>query len=165
MIGFNALKNRIRINEKYLGNVIIQRLQRQPGLTVGHTLSSKTKYIPFIRTQNIITGATILNIPAGTWSICFGWKMSAEGEEGDGTNYNVTYGLSKLSSRFELLEINGLYNIFYDDPTTFQSHYQSVVLVFTENTTIYLNAFLNNEPSLVDTTMINSYINAVLLSR
>lgn len=165
MIGFTTLRNKMKINEKYLGDVIIQRLQKQPGLTAGYTLSSRTKYIPFIRTQNIITGVTALNIPPGTWSICFGWKMSAEGDNGDGTNYNVTYGLSKLSTGFELLEINGLYNIFYDDPTTFQSHYQSVVLVFTKNTTIYLNAFLNNEPSIVDTTMINSYINAVLISR
>jgi hypothetical protein len=72
---------------------------------------------------------------------------------------------SRLPTAFELLEINGLYNIFHDDSTTFQSHYQSTVLVFTEETSIYLNAFLNNQLSLVDTTMAGCYINAILISK
>ena len=165
MLGFTALKNRIiGSNEKYLGD-LIQRLQNQEVHPIGYTMTNKTMKVPFVKTHNIITGTSILNIPSGVWSICFGWKMSADGDIGDGTNYNVTYGLSKSPTGLELLEINGLYNIFYEDPTTFQSHYQSVVLVFKKNTTIYLNAFLNNEISVVDTAMINSYISGTLISR
>jgi hypothetical protein len=165
MLGFTSLKNKIiGSNEKYLGD-LIQRLQIRPVQQIGLTMTNKTIKVPFIKTHNIITGASILNIPSGVWSICFGWKMSADGDIGDGTNYNVTYGLSKSPTGLELLEINGLYNIFFEDPTTFQSHYQSVVLVFKKNTTIYLNAFLNNETSVVDTVMINSYIHATLISQ
>jgi hypothetical protein len=165
MLGFTALKNRIiGSNEKYLGD-LIQRLQHQPVNPIGYTMTNKTVKVPFVKTHNIVTGASILNIPSGVWSICFGWKMSADGDIGDGTNYNVTYGLSKSPTGFELLEINGLYNIFYEDSTTFQSHYQCVVLVFKKNTTIYLNAFINNETSFVDTTMVGSYINATLISQ
>lgn len=164
MISFTTLKSRIKRNEKYLGDVIIQRLQKQPRIIVGYSLNSKTKNIPFVKTHNLITGTSILDVPPGVWSICFGWKMGAEGNNGDGTNYNVTYGLSELPTGIELLEINSLYNIFHDDSSTFQTHYQSVVLVFTKNTSIYLNAFLNNNISLVDTTMTNSFINATLIS-
>ena len=154
------------------GDIITRRIQESKFFVIGYTLSHKTSKVPFINTKNLITGTSILCIPPGVWSISFGWKMSAEGKLGNGQNYNVIYGLSKSSIGFDVLEVNGLYNIFYNDPTTFQSYYHNIVLVFTCNTSIFLNALLNNNSfhdvtehsSIVDTTMINSYINATLIS-
>jgi hypothetical protein len=138
--------------------------------SIGYTLRCKTSKVSFNNTQKLITGTTLSCIPPGVWSISFGWKMSTEGKQGNGQNYNVLYGLSKISSEFDVLEVNGLYNIFYNDPTTFQSYYHNIVLVLTCNTTLFLNGLLNNNSfpnnnsTIVDTTMTNSYINATLIS-
>jgi hypothetical protein len=76
MLGFTTHKNKIiGSNEKYLGD-LIQRLQINPAQQIGYTMMNKTIKVPFVKTHNIITGASILNIPSGVWSICFGWKIT-----------------------------------------------------------------------------------------
>lgn len=152
------------------GDIVTRRIQTPSLYAIGYTLRSETDKVPFINTRNSITGTTLSCIPPGVWSISFGWKMGTEGKQGNGQNYNVVYGISKLSLGFDVLEVNGLYNIFYNDPTTFQSYYQNIVLVFTRSTSLFLNASLNNhsisniDSTMVDTTMRNSYINATLIS-
>jgi hypothetical protein len=135
-----------------------------PQYPIGYVLKNTVKTIPFLQTQIIIHCAHITHIPPGIWSISFGWKMSSTGTMGDGANNNVKYGLSKNANLYDLIEINSVYNIKYDDPTTYQSYYHNIVLSFTTDTCIFFNASLNNISEDVDTLINDSFLSATLIS-
>jgi hypothetical protein len=124
MKGFMVLKHKMIGNEKYLGD-IIQRIRKKNDIEIGYKLNAKSETVHFVRTQNTVTGASILNIPPGVWSVSFGWKMSAECDNGDGSNYNVTSGLSKLPTAFELCRDARLVNMNQDVPYQYVSSFLS----------------------------------------
>jgi hypothetical protein len=131
---------------------------------IGFRMHDSDLSVPFVKMQNSITGASLVNMPPGVWSISFGWKMGAVSRKGDGANCNVVYGLSREAGKYDLVEVNALYNIFYDDESTYQSYYQNTVRLFTTATSLFLNARLDNAGSDVGTVMSNSYITATLIS-
>ena len=90
---------------------------------VGSSLLISSKaLIPFVNTNTVKTGISLVSIPAGVWSISFGWSFSASSSTGNGSNNNVLYGLSYTSTGYEIVSLNARYSITHLDLTTYESY-------------------------------------------
>jgi hypothetical protein len=160
------LKSKVKNNiifQQYNNNYLFKQQREKQEKQEKKYKHAETKESTFITTQNIITGCS-LDMSPGIWSITFAFELSTKSTRGDGLHSNITYGISKNQS-FDIIKINDLYNIFYDDVTTYQSYYRNFIHTFDKNETIYLHAFLNNPYELVDIYMKNSSITAILISQ
>ena len=121
-------------------------------------MTSFTSVVPFGNTLTTITGATLPNIPKGLWAISMGWKYGAVGNVGDGNSNNATYGLSTTPTGFDLISLNRKYALFVNDPTSYESYADNIVLTLTNSpsTTLYLNAFNDEDVLLAVTNVVYS---------
>ena len=147
---------------------IIKRQKSNTNLkvSIGSTLKSFTSLVPFITVQTTITGATLLDIPTGVWAISFGFKLGATGGSSNGDN-NIKFGLSYTATGFELNNKNQRYNQQFSSIEASSSFVECVILTITKTTTLYLNAYTNNNDTAItttDATMTSCFITATLIS-
>jgi hypothetical protein len=118
---------------------------------------------PFIAMKNIITIGQVF-LPIGMYTIAYGFKLSASGIAGNGINNNINYGLSIIAAnKFDIVQNNCLYNILFDDISTFQSFNSIAVVMINTPCTLYFNSVLDNTYTVVDTLAKDAYITAIAL--
>jgi hypothetical protein len=147
------------------GDILTRQLADvQSRLVVGSTMRTSTSSVPFVNTMTKIIGASLLNIPAGVWSISTGWVFDASSAVGDG-DFHVKYGLSYSSTGFEILSKNRPYSISFGDATTYESYAECIIVNIIRPETIYLNAFINNGTTTATGALMNkSFLNATLIT-
>ena len=132
---------------------------------IGSKLSSFTAGpIPFLITQSIETGTSLLNIPAGIWGISMGFSFLPSSATGERAISNVVYGLSTTQYGFDLIKQNRRYNITFGTPLTYESYADNTIVVFTKPTSLFLDAFINNVSGSTGNRMTNCFINATMLN-
>jgi hypothetical protein len=148
------------------GNIVSRRSTGLPKSAIGSTIQKFSgSIIPFINTNQIKTGTSLIDIQPGVWSISFGWSFTASSAIGDGPDNNVKYGLSYSATDFEIISINRRYLITFGDATTYESYSENVVLTLTRTSTLFLNALINKtSTTTTGAQMTGCFINATLLN-
>jgi hypothetical protein len=120
--------------------------------------------IPFLITQSVETGTSLLNIPAGIWGISMGFSFLPSSATGENAISNVVYGLSTTQYGFDLMKQNRRYNITFGTALTYESYTDNTIVVFTKPTSLFLDAFINNVSGSTGNRMSNCFINATMLN-
>jgi hypothetical protein len=146
------------------GEFVSRSLTKPKRFDIGSTMKAFTPSVPFLMTSTTITGVTLLDIPPGLWSLSFGWGFSASSSVGDGTNNDVTYGLSYTNTGYEIFQENKSYAIIYNNITTYESYARCVTVNLIIGKSVFLNAKINNPSNSTGAEMSNCYIIATLLN-
>ena len=127
-----------------------------PHTCVGSIIRSNLNSVPFGNTTDKQTGAQLLNLHEGLWSISFKWKIVTDNStNGNGINY-VRYGISNYTGdNFELFSKYRQYNYDSIDYRTWEEYADSFILNVTSTQNLYLNAYIDNsDPFSIPTGII-----------
>ena len=134
-------------------------------LAIGSTMQSFTSSVAFVNHAVTITGASLLKIPTGVWSISTGWSLVPTDVADDTTYNNLKYGLSYTKSGYEIFSLNRRFAINLATPSNWESYADQTIISVTDPTkNIYLNALINEAPNTTGHLMNNVYITAKLLA-
>jgi hypothetical protein len=136
-------------------------------LFTGYNINAEGVTTSFLSHLNIISPISITVNP-GLWTIRYKWSMDLTSDFDDTGTYSmdIAYGLSDDTATFNYSYRNHYFAIKLSEPRSWESYGDSIVMYFPKQTTIFLNAKLNNDtsPNTSSVRMVDPSLSATFIS-